>query len=246
MINEHLLDNTSPAFKKAVNHILIEVEKVNSLGNQKIRFDINKKTVMDIEDSPFNAEKEQYINLELRISNDNERDVFYVSFSYLTGTTNYDDHEEGMIAVSAESHFGLISYGLFPREQVDIAKDFFLKHLNYVALKEKTIPLKRKLSSLSNNNSLLDEFPLFQDKENTEEPTALDLKQGFLKTGYFYMDLSDEPELEQPLQILGKEGFLDTSKEPNLGMNSQYEQGLDNIKDRSVYDSMIENKRGEK
>jgi len=48
---------------------------------------------------------------------------------------------------------------------------------------------------------------------------------------------------EISLQIIGKEGFLDTSKEPNYGMNTQYESGLDNLADRSVYDDLIKTKK---
>ena len=45
------------------------------------------------------------------------------------------------------------------------------------------------------------------------------------------------------MQILGKEGFLDTSKEPDYGINTQYESGLDNLADRSVYDDLIKAKK---
>ena len=40
-------------------------------------------------------------------------------------------------------------------------------------------------------------------------------------------------------QFFGKEGFLDTSKEVNYGLRSQYVKGIDNNKDNSVYDGLI-------
>lgn len=50
----------------------------------------------------------------------------------------------------------------------------------------------------------------------------------------------------QPLEIIGKEGFLDVSKEPNFGTKSQYIPGLDNLADKSVYTVLIAERQAQK
>lgn len=45
------------------------------------------------------------------------------------------------------------------------------------------------------------------------------------------------------LKILGREGFLNDAEEPNYGINSQYEKGLDNLADRSVYGRLMADKK---
>lgn len=50
---------------------------------------------------------------------------------------------------------------------------------------------------------------------------------------------------DKPLEILGKEGFLDTSKQPNFGTKSLYTPGLDNLADKSVYDHLIAERKAQ-
>lgn len=42
------------------------------------------------------------------------------------------------------------------------------------------------------------------------------------------------------LEFFGREGFLDTSKQPNFGTRTLYTPGLDNLSNRSVYKGLIE------
>lgn len=42
------------------------------------------------------------------------------------------------------------------------------------------------------------------------------------------------------LEFFGREGFLDTSKQPNFGTRTLYTAGLDNLADKSVYKVLIE------
>ena len=45
---------------------------------------------------------------------------------------------------------------------------------------------------------------------------------------------------QHKLEFFGKEGFLDTSKQPNFGTRTLYTPGLDNLADKSVYKGLIE------
>lgn len=44
---------------------------------------------------------------------------------------------------------------------------------------------------------------------------------------------------QNKLEILGKEGFLDTSIQPDYGTRTLYTPGLDNLADKSVYKELI-------
>jgi hypothetical protein len=50
----------------------------------------------------------------------------------------------------------------------------------------------------------------------------------------------------KPLEIIGREGFLDVSKQPNLGTKSLYVPGLNNITDSKVYDVLIAERQKDK
>ena len=41
------------------------------------------------------------------------------------------------------------------------------------------------------------------------------------------------------LEFFGREGFLDTSKQPNFGTKTLYTPGLDNLADKSIYVGLI-------
>ncbi|HAU4290866.1 TPA: hypothetical protein ACQVKY_005438 [Serratia marcescens] len=44
---------------------------------------------------------------------------------------------------------------------------------------------------------------------------------------------------DKPLEIIGKEGFLDTSKQPNFGTKTLYVPGINNVTSSAVYDHLL-------
>jgi hypothetical protein len=50
----------------------------------------------------------------------------------------------------------------------------------------------------------------------------------------------------KPLEILGKEGFLDVTKEPNYGLNTLYTPGINNIINHETYNKLLKNKNKNK
>ena len=43
----------------------------------------------------------------------------------------------------------------------------------------------------------------------------------------------------KPLEITGKEGFLDTSRQPNFGTKTLYVPGINNVTSSEVYDVLL-------